>query len=234
MAAERVVAIVQARMGSTRLPGKTLAPFGDSTILGQILGRLGRASSLDDTWVATSTLPADDAIAELCAARGTPVTRGSADDVLARFADCIAAAGMPPLVLRVCADRPLLCPTLADELVAAYEELGRPDYVSNTLTRSYPDGLDLELVRAEHLLAAAAEAADPYEREHVTPFLYRRAERFRLEQLVCPFGDFSALDVALDTAEDYARLRRIRERLPDGDDHRDLLSLAAVEPELCA
>jgi spore coat polysaccharide biosynthesis protein SpsF len=228
MAIDPVAAIVQARMGSTRFPGKTLAPFGDSTVLEHMLERLGRVSHPLDLVVATTDLDEDDAVAAACAQAGVRVFRGSADDVLARFASCVnALPERPVLVLRICADRPLLCPVLVDELLDAYDELGRPDYLANNLPPSYPNGLDLELVRAECLGEADRESTDPYEREHVTPFVYRRPERFRLAGLVCPFGNFSHVRLALDSREDHERLTHLHAHLPAGYDFRDVLT--AVE-----
>ena len=228
MPAERIAAIVQARMGSTRFPRKTLAPFAGSTVLEHMLERLGRVPSSLDLVVATSGLAEDDVIAAVCERAGVSVFRGEADDVLARFVACVdARPERPGLVLRICADRPLLCPVLVDELLAAYDELGKPDYLSNNLPPSYPAGLDLELVRTECLEQAYRESDDPYEREHVTPFVYRRPERFRLAGLVCPFGNYSHVDLALDTPEDHERLSRLHARLPDAYDYRDVLT--AVE-----
>ena len=229
MPAEPVAAIVQARMGSTRFPGKTLTPFAGSTVLEHMLGRLGRVSSSLDLVVATSDLAEDDVIAATCERVGVSIFRGYADDVLARFVACVdARPELPGLVLRICADRPLLCPVLVDELLAAYDEFGRPDYLSNNLPPSYPDGLDLELVRTDCLEQAHRESIDPYEREHVTPFLYRRPDRFRLAGLVCPFGNFSGVRVTLDTHEDHKRLTRLHARLPLGYDYRDVLTAAEL------
>lgn len=236
MAAEHIVTIVQARMGSTRFPGKTLAPFAGTTVLAHILGRLRRASRPLDIWVATTDRDEDDAVVQVCAQSATPASRGSADDVLSRFITCLQdMPELPSVVLRVCADRPLLCPLLVDELLEAYDELGRPDYLSNNLQPSYPDGLDLELVRTEMLLEAHRESRDAYEREHVTPFVYRRPERFRLAGLTCPFGNFSDGRAALDTPADYERLQAVHKELsaraPDYD-YRDVLNLASLQPEL--
>jgi spore coat polysaccharide biosynthesis protein SpsF len=225
MTAECVAAIVQARMGSTRFPGKSLAPFGGSTVLEHMLERLERVSYPLELVVATSAHTEDDVLADVCTAAGVRVFRGAAEDVLGRFAACIETLqARPELVLRICADRPLLCPVLADELLEAYSVLGRPDYLSNNLQPSYPDGLDLELVRTECLVQAHAETDDPYEREHVTPFVYRRPERFRVAGLVCPFGNYSHVRVALDSREDLDRLTRLHERLPPTYDYRDLLT----------
>jgi len=227
MAAERVAAVVQARMGSTRLPGKTLAPFAGTTVLGHMLARLRTVRHPVDLVVATSDRPEDDAVARACEQAAVGVFRGSADDVLARVLAAARSAGAE-LVLRICADRPLLCPALVDELLDAYDELERPDYLANNLPPSYPDGLDLELVRIGCLDQAARESVDPYEREHVTPFVYRRPERFRLAGLVCPFGNFSHVRVALDTRDDLERLTMLHARLPEGYDHRDVLTAVEV------
>lgn len=228
MAADRVAAIIQARMGSTRFPGKSLAPFGGSTVLEHMLARLARVSHRLEVVVATADLEEDDAIADVAERVGVCVFRGSADDVLGRFTACIGAlAERPALVLRICADRPLLCPVLTDELLDAWDELGRPDYLSNNLPPSYPDGLDLELVRTECLELADRESRDVYEREHVTPFVYRRPDRFRLAGLVCPFGNYSHVRLALDTPDDYQRLTELRAKLPETYDYRDVLT--AVE-----
>jgi len=227
--AERVAAIAQARMGSTRFPGKTLAPFGGTTVLEHMLGRMKRVVHPLEVVVATSDLSEDDVIASAAAAAGVRVFRGEAADVLARFAGCIEALpDRPSLVLRVCADRPLLCPVLIDELLDAYEGFGRPDYLSNNAPPSYPSGLDLELVRTECLEAADRESRDPYEREHVTPFVYRRPERFRLSGLTCPFGNYSGVRLALDTPDDYERLKAIHSRLPADYDYRDVLTAAEL------
>lgn len=229
MPADRIAVLVQARMGSTRFPGKSLAPFAESTVLQHMLGRLARAQAALQIVVATSDLDEDDAIAAASAESGVDVFRGAAEDVLERFVACIdSLPDRPDLVLRVCADRPLLCPVLVDELVAAYDELGRPDYLSNNLQPSYPDGLDLELVRTDCLEEAYRESADQYEREHVTPFVYRRPERYTLTGLICPFGNYSGVRVALDTPSDYDRLVDLQARLPRGYDYRDVLTAAEL------
>ncbi len=230
---ESVAAIVQARMGSSRFPGKSLSAFGASTLLEHILARLSVAERDFDVLVATTDLAEDDVIVERCRDDGIACFRGSATDVLERFAACVESLPeAPELVLRVCADRPLLCPRLVEELLDAYEEVGRPDYLSNNLPPSYPNGLDLELLRVEALLTARNESVDPYEREHVTPFVYRRPERFRLAGLSCPYGNFHDVRAALDTSADSERLRRVHDELPPDYDHRDVLNLAALRPEL--
>jgi spore coat polysaccharide biosynthesis protein SpsF len=229
--ASRAAVVVQARVGSSRFRGKVLAPFGGGTLLGHILARL---EGVADLWVATTDEAEDDAVADAARHAGARVFRGSAEDVLGRFAACVGAMPeTPELVLRVCADRPFACRRLAEELLAAYDDAGEPDYLANTHPRkSYPDGLDLELVRTPVLLEAAAEAADPYEREHVTPFVYRRPGRYSLAGLACPFGNHAAVRATIDTPEDYEALRAVDRRLGADYDYLDVLTLATVEPEL--
>jgi spore coat polysaccharide biosynthesis protein SpsF len=229
-----VVSIVQARMSSVRLPGKMMLPFGGVTLLAHVLARLSASTSLRGVWVATTDLPADDVIERACVDLGVRVGRGSADDVLGRFAGVLDEMGeRPDGVLRVCGDRPLLCPVLVDELVERFGALGCPDYLANNVPPSYPYGLDLEIVRTECLLAAANEATDPYDREHVTPFIYRRSERFRVVGYPCPFGNFASVRAAIDTEGDYRALAAVHESLarvrPDYD-HRDVLNLATLDP----
>jgi spore coat polysaccharide biosynthesis protein SpsF len=220
-------------MASTRLPGKSLREFVGSTLLQHILRRLQGMAAPVSLLVATSTEPEDDVIEAVCREEGVAVFRGSAGDVLGRFAAALRELEpRPELILRVCADRPLVCPRLADELLAGYEDVGRPDYVSNTLHKSYPDGLDLELVRTEALLEAAERASDPYEREHVTPFVYRRPERFSLVNVTCPYGNFSLIRATIDYAADHEALERVAARLGPSHDWRDVITLAEVEPEL--
>jgi spore coat polysaccharide biosynthesis protein SpsF len=229
MPTEPVLAVVQVRMGSTRLPGKALAPFRGTTVLEHMLSRLDRVEHPLHLVVATTSLHEDDSLADVAASAGVSVFRGDSADVLARFAACIASLPTRPrLVLRVCADRPLLCPVLIDELIDAYAELDEPDYLSNNLPPSYPDGLDLELMRTECLLLAHDESRDPYEREHVTPFLYRRPDRFRLAGLICPFGNYSHVRLALDTPDDYERLSALVTRLPEAYDYRDILTAVVL------
>jgi spore coat polysaccharide biosynthesis protein SpsF len=138
----------------------------------------------------------------------------------------------PDVVVRICADRPFACPVLLQELFELYGAAGEPDYLSNTIEKSYPDGLDLELVRTEALREAARESTDPYEREHVTPFVCRNRDRFRLVNVYCPFGNFADVRAVIDTSADYERLTKVSQRLPDDADYRDIINCATASPEL--
>jgi spore coat polysaccharide biosynthesis protein SpsF len=226
--------VLQARTGSARLPGKVLAPFGTSTLLGHIAERLLRTGL--PVWVATGDGAADDAVEAEALRTGARAFRGDEADVLGRFAACVEAMPeRPGLVVRMCADRPFACPVLVAELLELHAACDAPDYLSNTLVKSWPDGLDAEVMRTEALLAAAAEAGDPDEREHVTPFLYRRPERFSLVSVTCPYGGLAVTRATIDTAEDLRALRavdeRLRARAGDGYDHRDVVNAAVLDPE---
>ncbi len=175
-------------MGSTRLPGKVLADVAGTPMLVFMLERLGVLKE-HRLVVATSDLPRDDAVADAGNRVGVPVVRGSELDVLQRFGLALAAHPTD-IVVRLTGDCPLSDPRLVNTAIEQIESQGA-DYVSNTLVRTFPNGLDVEAVRADALRAALAEAHDPVEREHVTPFVYRHPERFRLLTLRNdePLGD---------------------------------------------
>lgn len=174
------LAILQARMTSSRLPGKVLAPvLGEPMIFRQI-ERLRRAQRIDQLVVATSVDPSDDPLAQACEARGVAVFRGSLDDVLDRFAGALERFPDAATVIRVTADCPLADWTVVDAVISHLDETGA-DYASNTpAERTYPHGLDVEVMRRAALMDAWRDGADPYEREHVTPYIYRRPQAYRL------------------------------------------------------
>jgi spore coat polysaccharide biosynthesis protein SpsF len=177
-----VLAVLQARMSSTRLPGKVMRPVVGRPMIGLQVERLRRSARLGRIVVATSIGPEDDPLADYVETLGLAVHRGERDDVLSRFHGAIEAHGGGEHVVRLTADCPLADPEVIDAVVARHLETGA-DYTANTEGRTYPKGLDVEVCRVEALEAAWAEATDPYEREHVTAFLYRRPERFRLAAL---------------------------------------------------
>lgn len=222
--------VLQARTTSRRLPGKVLADVcGRAMVLRQI-ERLRRATRLDELVLATSSEATDDALADMCAADGVRVHRGELDDVLARF---VGAAMGATHVVRLTADCPLADPELIDRVVDAHLE-GDFDYTSNALMRTYPDGLDVEVVRVDALVAAARDARLPSEREHVTPFLYAHPERFRLGNVAGP-SDLSALRWTVDEPEDLEFVRAVYAALlPERPafTSADVLALLAARPEL--
>jgi spore coat polysaccharide biosynthesis protein SpsF len=224
--------ILQARMTSSRLPGKVLAPIVGTPMIGLQIERLRRAALLDGLVIATSTDASDDALVAYLETLDVPVVRGPLDDVLDRFSLAIDAYH-PDVVVRLTADCPLASPTVIDGIVAAFHDSGA-DYVSNTLQPTYPDGLDTEVVRASVLTWAAANLTDPPEREHVTLGVYRRPEQFDVRNVEHD-EDLSGLRWTVDTAEDLEFVRRVYEKLYRENpafELDDVLELLAQEPSL--
>lgn len=198
----RTVAIIQARMGSTRLPGKILLPLGDRTVLEHVVARTLACSLIDEVVVATTHAPQDDVLGPAAAAMGVSCFRGSETDVLERYYQA-AKHHRADVVVRITSDCPLFDPRLLTRMLETFRAAAPPcDYLSNTLSRTYPRGLDAEVFTFEALAQAHAEASEPYEREHVTPFLYYRPERFRLSDFR---GDVDASHHrwTLDTDDDF-------------------------------
>lgn len=205
-----ILGVLQARVSSSRLPGKVLKPIlGRPMILRQI-ERLRRAATLDKLLVATSSDASDDPLADLLAAEGIEFVRGPLDDVLARFI-LAAEACDPEWIVRLTGDCPLADPAVIDRVVRE-TVAAAADYGSNTITPTYPDGLDVEVVRAAVLRQIAAEPRSQAEREHVTLAVHRHPERFRLHD-VRNDVDLSALRWTVDEPADLALVERIYEAL---------------------
>ena len=212
--AQPVVAIIQARTGSTRLPGKVLLPLGDEPLLARVVGRAGQARDVDRVVVATTTLAADDPIEHL-RQRGWTVFRGSEEDLLDRYVQAARAAGAATVV-RITSDCPLIDSEVVDTVIEAFLADGA-DYASNVLApRTWPLGLETEVVRADVLEAAWRDDDDPAWREHATPFIYRHPERFRLLRVPFPV-DLTRHRWCIDTAEDYELVSRLWDELGQGD-----------------
>lgn len=228
----RVAAILQARMSSKRLPGKVMKPILGKPMLAQQLERLRRCRTLDDLVVATSNRSDDDLLAEMCVAEGALCFRGNLDDVLDRFHRC-AAERCADHIVRLTGDCPLADPEVVDDLVRFYLE-NDFDYASNCRPPTLPDGLDAEIFSFAALEAAWREAVDPFEREHVVPFIIRRPERFRMGNLAWP-QDLSGLRWTVDEPEDLAFVTRVYGALYPAKpafSYRDVLALLAKHPDL--
>jgi spore coat polysaccharide biosynthesis protein SpsF len=226
----RTVAVVQARTGSTRLPGKVLLPLLGQPILTRVVRRAARAASLDEVIVATTTSPNDDPIVDLARREGWGVTRGSEADLLDRYVEA-AREHDADVIVRITSDCPLLDPAIVDETVGALEG-GAWDYASSSLEpRTYPRGLDVEVVGRNALERAWREDANPGWREHATPYIYRHPESFRLLRVPAP-ADYSRHRWCVDTPEDYELVRRIYEA--QGNDTftwRDALGTVEAHPD---
>lgn len=226
----KTIAIVQARLGSTRLPGKVMQLLLECPMLWWSVYRLKKSPLLDDVVVATTLEPRDDPIVEFCEREGLPVHRGSEDNVLERY---YQAAGYheADYIIRVTSDCPLIDTTVVDYVVAAYQSSVPPvDYASNTLERSYPRGLDVEIFSFAALEKAWQEDRSGW-REHVTPYIYNNPQLFRLLSIKNPV-DYSRHRWTVDTAEDLELVRRIYEHFGHGDFHwREVIALLEANPD---
>lgn len=226
----KTVAIVQARMSSTRLPGKVLADVGGKPMLWYVVGRAQAARNLNQVVVATSNMADDDAIERFCTERAIEFFRGSQNDVLDRYYQA-ARYFQAEIVVRLTADCPLLDPGVIDKVVSAFED-GNFDYVSNSVNRSYPDGLDTEVFSGAALERAWREARLNSEREHVTPYIWTHPELFRLGN-VRHSEDLSHLRWTVDEPEDLMFVRALYHSLgalPSG--MAETIQLLKEHPEL--
>lgn len=225
------LAIIQARMGSSRLPGKVLMDLGGGTVLARVVRRLERSQQISRVVVATTSAPVDQAIVSECERLQVPCFRGSEDDVLDRY---YQAARLYPAgaVARITSDCPLIDPQLVDETIRVFRD-EQADYASNVFPRTYPRGLDTEVFTCAALERAWREAREPYQREHVSPYLYQHPERFRLAS-VSGDVDHSHYRWTVDTPGDLELLRTIYSRFDNCDDFhwQDVIALMEREPEL--
>ncbi len=229
----KTVAIIQARTGSSRLPGKVLMPLAGVPMALRVAERARRIASVDEVVVATSTLPGDDPLAAALAGAGVAVFRGPEDDVLDRYYRA-ALEHAAEVVVRITADCPLLMPEVSERVVRAFLD-GGCDYCSNCHARTWPRGLDTEVVSFAALETVWREATEQPDREHVMPYIWMRPERFQLREVV-DAEDHSALRWTVDTVEDYALAAAVYDafaaqgRADFG--YRETLALMAGRPEL--
>lgn len=229
------VAIVQARMTSTRLPGKVLADLQGRPMLAYMLARVRRAARLDAVWVATTVNATDDPVAALCDSLGVPVFRGDEGDVLGRYV-AAAAVAEADAVVRLTADCPLADPAVIDEAVRLFAD-GGCDYLSNAMKRTFPDGLDVEVFSRRTLAVSDREAQLPFHREHVTPYMRAGVYKdiptgdFKVGHILAP-ADFSHLRWTVDTAQDLAHVRALAAELPDDHGWMQAIALLTRRPQL--
>lgn len=225
------VCIVQARVGSSRLPGKVLQDLSGRTMLARVIERVRAARSIDEVLVATTTLIKDDPIVDECRRHSVSFWRGNETDVLDRYFQA-AKSAEADIVIRITSDCPLIDPDVTDQTIQAFLRV-RPDYASNTIVRTFPRGLDTEVISCNALERAWQEAQQPYEREHVTPYILEHSSEFQLHS-VTGDRDYSSYRWTVDTPEDLAFARAVYSRLcSEGvfSWHR-VLELLEREPEL--
>jgi len=228
-----IVAMVQARMGSTRLPGKVLFDLAGETVLARVVRRVQRARLVQQVVVATSTSDTDSAIVDESSRLGIECFRGSEQDVLDRYYQA-AKRVTADVIVRITSDCPLIDPELVDETVHVFLAKNA-DYASNVSPRLYPRGLDTEVFSMPALERAWREADQAHEREHVTPYFYEHPEIFRLAFAPAK-SDYSHHRWTLDTPEDLALLRAIYQAFHDRLDAgwREVLEFVEQRPDLAA
>lgn len=247
----RVIAIIQGRMSSSRLPGKILADIAGQPMLQRVFIRTSRAATVTETIFATTADPSDEPVAEYCDFSGIPFTRGNLYDVLDRYYQT-AKQAKADVVVRVTADCPVIDPELIDDVVRTLMEAERLDFVANRLPppyrRTYPIGLDVEACTFDVLEKAWKDGKEPQHREHVMPYFYEGVElstvsrrlstgvsprRFRVALLnhTADFGDYRW---TVDTPEDLEFIRQVYHRFHGRDDFswKDVLELVHNEPGL--
>jgi spore coat polysaccharide biosynthesis protein SpsF len=228
----RTVAIIQARMGSTRLPGKVMHDLCGDTMLARGIERIRAASSLAHVVIATTTNTEDDVIVREARRLGVQVFRGSSDDVLARYHGA-AHASSADAIVRVTSDCPLIDPGVVDRVVAKLTN--EIDYASNTHDiQTFPRGLDCEVFHRDTLDRMARMATSRAAREHVTVFVRERPDLFRTDQLISETND-SDLRWTVDTDADLALVRELYERFSLASrsiDYREIVRTVRAEPAL--
>ena len=228
----KTLAIVQARMGSTRLPGKVLRPLAGKPMLERVVSRVQRAHTLHQVVVATTTRPEDDAIQALCQKRGWDYYRGNAEDVLDRYYHA-ARTFQADIIVRITADCPLIEPEIIDRTVQAFfENLPEVDYASNVHPkRTFPRGLDVEVFSFSVLERIWKEDRNPAWREHVTPFIWKHPDRFRMVSVVND-EDLSYMRWTVDEVADLVFVQKIYDYFRhDEFTWRDVLVLLDRHPE---
>lgn len=226
----KIIALVQARMGSTRLPGKIMKTIGGVPLIELLLNRLAQAREIDEIVVATSVDPANTLMIEHVHSLGYACYLGSEDDVLDRFV-CAAKVYQADVVVRITGDCPLIDPNLIDEAIGRFRD-ANVDYFSNIDPPSYPDGLDIEVFTLAALIDANLSTCNPFDREHVTPYL-RNSGKYKTESMR-HVNDLSFMRWTVDEADDLKVIEKVFEYcgLNTKFSWTDVLALYEIQPEL--
>ncbi len=227
-----VIAIIQARVSSTRLPEKILLPILGEPMLYRQIERVKRCKMINSIIVATSDDKSDDPIEKLCSDNMIDFFRGSLNDVLDRYYQA-AKIYKPDHIIRLTGDCPLIDPNTIDKVVCFHLE-GGYDYTSNIIERTYPDGLDVEIFTFECLEQTWKEAELPSRREHVTPFIYQHPYRFKIGSITNEVN-LSHLRWTVDEREDFELVSKIYKNLYTNNPEftmKDVLDFLSMNPEL--
>ncbi|OHB19565.1 MAG: acylneuraminate cytidylyltransferase [Parcubacteria group bacterium RIFCSPHIGHO2_01_FULL_56_18] len=228
----KTVAIIQARMSSTRLPGKVLANILGKPLLFYVVERARACPLLDEVLVATTDEVADDMVVYFCREEGIPFFRGDPDDVLKRYADAARFCNAD-IVVRITADCPLIDPEIIGKVIEQFRK-GQCDYATNVLNRTYPRGLDTEVFSREILERLDCSVHDSEDREHVTRYIYCHPSKFRIASVTHP-KDFSQHRWTVDTLDDLAFVRTVYAHFGHHTfSWRELTDILKDHPEWCA
>lgn len=226
--------VVQARMLSTRLAGKVMKRVLEKPLLHYLIERLRLVPCVEGICIATSHNPADDIIADFCNQEGVHAIRGSEEDVLSRYHAAAEAFGLEAII-RITSDCPLIDPeVIYKALCCFHQNYAAVDYLSNTLERTFPRGMCVEIFRTEALKKAFFEAKLASEREHVTPYIIKNSKVFRLASLV-QAEDESSFRLTVDTPEDFSLIKKLLEELYPKNCQfllKDIIHLLKKHPEL--
>jgi spore coat polysaccharide biosynthesis protein SpsF (cytidylyltransferase family) len=221
--------IVQARMGSTRLPGKVLMKVGNVSLLEYQVKRLRLAKKIDKIVIATSVDKKNDQIRELCKKIGIECFRGSEDDVLDRYYQCSLKYHQYDNILRVTGDCPLIDPAVIDQVVSLFEE-GDYDYASNVVKETFPDGMDVEIFKRSVLHEAAQKAELPSDREGVNEYILR-GKKYKKGNLLAA-SDWSHFRLTVDEKEDFEVVKFLIKNCKMADDFLKYISALTKHPEI--
>lgn len=228
-----IVIIVQARMNSTRLPGKVMKHVLGKPLLFYLVERLRRVKKVQKLVIATTKSREDWSIVDFCRRHRISCFCGDEKNVLSRYYEA-AQAFSASAVVRITADCPLMDPSIIDRVVSVYFQNGQYDYVSNTCNRTYPRGMDVEIFSWETLNETFKRALTKSEKEHVTAYMYQNPQKFRLGDVVLK-EDLSSMRWTVDTSEDFSFVRKVIESLYPCKKYftmNDILELLKKRPEL--
>jgi spore coat polysaccharide biosynthesis protein SpsF len=224
-----IVAIIQARMTSSRLEGKVLLQLGGSRVIEHVVDRLSYSSYINKVVVATTDDFEDDVIVEWAKSYGVNFFRGKKEDVLSRFYEC-AIEHDADIIVRVTSDNPLVDPNIVDETILLYLD-SSADFASNNLKKTFPWGLDVEVISFDALSVAWKEAETKADREHVTQFVRHRPERFHLANLEAPENNHN-IRVTLDEISDFELIEKVFLALGANANYNSIVNLFNNHPEL--
>ncbi len=228
----KVVAIIQARMASTRLPKKVLVEILGKPLISHLLIRLKGVESLDEVVLATTVQPEDDILEEWARSNNVMCFRGSQDNVLSRFYHCAVKCNAD-VIVRVTADDPLKDPVIISQAIDLFLEDSELDYVSNTIKPTYPEGIDIEVFSLKALSQAYKLAEKASDLEHVTPYIWRHPNDFCLLNFEA-VEDFSNLRITLDYQEDLQLISRVITHFKEQPlvGYQDIVTFLKCHPEI--